>query len=153
MNTMSETPFVRRVGRYALWLFLAAVIAVPAEAARQQEEEKPVPENKITALELHAAFKKDKEAAVKLYSNKIFEISGIAVYVGPDVYALPSVELSGKKGEKGKVLCVLPFSDYFKLRKVSKGNKMVMKGEIRGYNEKLDIVVVKECEIVENKEE
>ena len=33
---MSETPFVRRVGRYALWLFLAAVIAVPAEAARQQ---------------------------------------------------------------------------------------------------------------------
>ena len=73
--------------------------------------------------------------------------------MGPDVYTLPSVELSGKKGEKGKVLCVLPFSDYFKLRKVSKGNKMVMKGEIRGYNEKLDIVVVKECGIVENKEE
>ena len=50
MNMMNETPFVHRVGLYAFWLFLAAVIAVPAEAARQQEEEKPVPENKIIVL-------------------------------------------------------------------------------------------------------
>lgn len=50
MNMMNETPLVRRVGRYALWLFLTAVIVVPAEASRQQEQAKPVSENKITVL-------------------------------------------------------------------------------------------------------
>lgn len=115
-------------------------------SAQQQDK----PKDEITALELYNAFKNNAETAAQQYSKKILKISGIAVYVGPDVYALPSVELSGKKGEKGKILCVLPFSDYLKIRKVSKGNKMLIKGEIRGYSEKYDVVVVKECEIIGN---
>lgn len=75
-------------------------------------------------------------------------ISGYAVKVGPDVYGLPSVEVSEKKGGKVRTLCVLPFMNYLKLRHVSKGDKVVMNGEVRGYTEKLDIVVVKECKIV-----
>ena len=59
------------------------------------------------------------------------KISGIATYVGPDVYALPSVELSETETATGRVLCVLPFGDYLKLRKVSKKDYMVMEGNFR----------------------
>ena len=75
-------------------------------------------------------------------------ISGYAVKVGPDVYGLPSVELSETKGGKARTLCVLPFADYLKLRHVSKGDKVIMKGEVRGYNDEYDIVVVKQSKIV-----
>lgn len=75
-------------------------------------------------------------------------ISGYAVKVGPDVYGLPSVELSETKGGKARTLCVLPFTDYLKLRHVGKGDEVVMKGEVRGYSDEYDIVVVKQSKIV-----
>ena len=75
-------------------------------------------------------------------------ISGYAVKVGPDVYGLPSVELSETKGGKVRALCVLPFTDYLKLRHVSKGDKVVMKGEVRGYMNEYDMVLVKQSKIV-----
>ena len=75
-------------------------------------------------------------------------ISGYAVKVGPDAYGLPSVVLSETKGGKARTLCVLPFTDYLKLRHVSKGDKVIMKGEVRGYSDEYDIVVVKQSKIV-----
>ena len=75
-------------------------------------------------------------------------ISGYAVKVGPDVYGLPSVELSDTKGGKTRILCVLPFTDYLKLRHVSKGDKVTMKGEVRGYADEYDFVLVKQSEII-----
>ena len=75
-------------------------------------------------------------------------ITGYAVKVGPDVYGLPSVELSDTKGGKTRILCVLPFSDYLKLRHVSKGDKVTMKGEVRGYADEYDFVLVKQSKIV-----
>ena len=75
-------------------------------------------------------------------------ISGYAVKVGPDVYGLPSVELSETKGGQTRILCVLPFSDYLKLRHVSKGDKVVMKGEVRGYSDEYDFVLVKQSKII-----
>ena len=75
-------------------------------------------------------------------------ISGYAVKVGPDVYGLPSVELSETKGGKVRTLCVLPFTDYLKLRHVSKGDKVIMKGEVRGYADEYDFVLVKQSKIV-----
>ena len=74
-------------------------------------------------------------------------ISGYAVKVGPDVYGLPSVELSDTKGGKTRILCVLPFTDYLKLRHVSKGDKVTMKGEVRGYADEYDFVLVKQSTI------
>ena len=74
-------------------------------------------------------------------------ISGYAVKVGPDVYGLPSVELSDTKGGKTRILCVLPFSDYLKLRHVSKGDKVTLKGEVRGYADEYDFVLVKQSKI------
>ena len=75
-------------------------------------------------------------------------ISGYAVKVGPDVYGLPSVELSDTKGGKTRILCVLPFTDYLKLRHVSKGDEVTMKGEVRGYADEYDFVLVKQSKIV-----
>ena len=106
-------------------------------------------ENIITAKELCDAFVKDKAQAEKEYGKKVMKISGFAVYIGPDVYTLPSIELSEKKDGKSRVLCVLPFSDYLKLRKVSKGDEVIMEGEVRSLYDKDQTVVVKECKIVE----
>ena len=94
---------------------------------------------------------KGKGKSEKGQSNNAYpkvNISGYAVKVGPDVYGLPSVELSDTKGGKTRILCVLPFTDYLKLRHVSKGDKVTMKGEVRGYADEYDFVLVKQSKIV-----
>lgn len=120
-------------------------VAFLATAAFAQKQKKMETTNKIEANALYDAFKQGKEEPYK----KRMQISGIATYVGPDVYALPSVELSESKDVKGRVLCVLPFSDYLKLRKVSKKDRVVMEGNVLGFADEYDIVVVKQCKIIE----
>lgn len=102
----------------------------------------------ISAVELYNSFRADKDQALKKYGNQTLLITGVAVKVGPDVYGLPSVEVAGKAGESCKALCVLPFTDYLKLRKVSKRDQVVMQGEVRGYAAEYDLVVVKQSKIV-----
>lgn len=115
-------------------------------------ENKKTQDSIIPAKEIYDAFKKDETATLKKYSGKRITIKGFAVFVGPDVYALPSVELSEKKDGKSRILCVLPFSDYFKLRKVSKGDEVIISGEVRDFYEKGDQVLLKQCEIIEIKD-
>ena len=103
----------------------------------------------IAVKDLYDIFKKEDTETIEKYTGKTITLKGFAVFVGPDVYALPSVELSEKKGGKSRILCVLPFSDYLKLRKVSKGNQVVITGELRGFYEKGDQVLLKNCEIIE----
>jgi hypothetical protein len=98
--------------------------------------------------ELQDVFMNDRPKAEKSYKNKMVTIKGVAVYVGPDVYALPSIELSDKKDGVSMALCVLPVSDYLKLRKYSKGQTLVITGEARDLY-KGSIVIVKECKIIE----
>ena len=119
-------------------------MVLAATAAFSQTKTK-METNKIEAKALYDAFKQGKEEPYK----KKMQISGIATYVGPDVYALPSVELSESKDVPGRVLCVLPFSDYLKLRKVSKKDRVVMEGNVLGFADEYDIVVVKQCKIIE----
>lgn len=103
---------------------------------------------KIAAIELYNAFRSDAEQAVEKYNMKTMLVSGVAVKVGPDVYGLPSVEVASKEGESCKALCVLPFYDYLKLRKVRKHDNVEIQGEVRGYVEMYDLVVVKQCKIL-----
>ncbi len=107
----------------------------------------------ITAKVLCDAFIENKTKAEREYGNRIMKISGHTVHVGPDIYGLPSIELSEIKSGKSRVLCVLPFSDYLKLRRVSKGDEVIMEGEVRSIYEKDQTIVVKECKIVEVKKE
>ncbi len=101
--------------------------------------------NDITAVALYQAFHTNK---ARQYEGKVMRISGIATKVGPDPYALPSVELAESKGQTSRILCVLPFSDYLKLRKVSKSDQVVIQGKVRGYSKEYGYVVVKECKIL-----
>ncbi len=101
--------------------------------------------DRIEAKTLYDAFKQGNGDQ----QTKTQRITGIATYVGPDVYALPSVELSESEGVPGRVLCVLPFGDYLKLRKVSKKDRVVMEGNVLGFSDEYDIVVVKQCKIIE----
>ena len=102
---------------------------------------------RIEAKALYDAFKQNNGEQYL----KTLEISGIVTYVGPDTYALPSVELSESEGGKSRVLCVLPFTDYFKLTKVSKTDRVVMRGNVLVFSDEYDFVVVKKCEFVEIK--
>lgn len=102
----------------------------------------------IPVKELRDAFINDRSKAEKLYKNKIVTMQGVVVYVGPDIYALPSIELSDKKDGASMALCVLPVSDYLKLRKYSKGQTLVITGEARDlYKE--SILIVKECKTIQ----
>lgn len=132
--------FYRILKSALLSVVLLAATALPAQNNKKM--------NEVTATELYDAFRKDSKEAEKMYGMNTLLISGVAVKVGPDVYGLPSVEVAGKQGESCKALCVLPFMDYLKLRHVSKKDQVVMQGEVRGYSDEYDLVVVKECKIV-----
>lgn len=136
-------------GIFVLLLLTGGNTDLPASTIINKTTEMNAQDSIITAKELYDAFKKDETAAIKEYGEKTITIKGFVVFVGPDVYALPSVELSEKKGGKSRILCVLPFSDYLKLRKVSKGNEAVITGEVRGFYEKGDQVLLKQCKIKE----
>ncbi len=74
-------------------VILAAVLATVSVFARQNNGE-----IMIEAKTLYNAFKQGKG---ETYKTRI-KINCIASYVGPDVYALPSVELSESSGVKGR---------------------------------------------------
>ncbi len=97
---------------------------------------------------VYDAFKKDKGAAQKQYGGKIQTVTGYVTYVGPDLYALPSVEISEKAGGKARALVVLPFSDYLKLRKLKKGDFVTCTGELRAFYDEGDQVLLKQSTVV-----
>lgn len=101
-------------------------------------------QEEISAYDLCSAFQKDAYS----YYGKDVIISGVVIRVGPDMYGLPSIELSDKPGGKMCVLCLLPTLDYLKLRKVSKGDEVKISGEARGLHNN-DFVVVKHSRLVE----
>lgn len=125
--------------KQAVMLLLMALFVAMAGNAQSKND------NSITASALYQTFRNNK---AEPYSMKVMQISGVATFVGPDPYALPSVELAEAKGKHSRVLCVLPFGDYLKLRHVSKGDHVVMQGEVRGYSKEHDYIVVKNCKIL-----
>ncbi len=103
----------------------------------------------ITAKELYDTFRANKAEAEREYGRRMMKISGYAVYVGPDMFGLPCVELSEKKEGPGRAICLLSIGDYLKLRKISKGDEVIMEGEIRSLYDKGQTVVVKHSRIIE----
>ena len=97
----------------------------------------------MAALEVYDTVKPQGHLEVPVRVN----ISGYAVKVGPDVYGLPSVEVSESKDGRARTLCVLPFTDYLKLRHVHKGDKVMINGEVRGYVPQYDVILMKQSTI------
>lgn len=101
----------------------------------------------VEALDLYQEYKAQRSEAMSMGPR--IQIHGIATKVGPDPYALPSVELAEDKGVHSKVLCVLPLKDYLKLRHVHRGDEVVIEGNPIGYVAgSLNYVVVKRSKVV-----
>ena len=83
-------------------------------------------------ISARALFEMDTAESAQTYKDNPVVVKGFVVYVGPDVYGLPSVELSDKPGGESYVLCVLPYGDVFKLGDFQKGQALTMTGEFRG---------------------
>lgn len=125
-------------------LILTAILLLKGGGIVMAEAHPQKDDKSITAVALYQAFRSNKAEPYK----KTMDISGVATFVGPDPYALPSVELAEAKGKTSRVLCVLPLKDYLRLRHVSKGDQVVMQGEVRGFSDEHDYVVVKNCKIL-----
>ena len=97
----------------------------------------------MTAMEVYDIVKPQGRLEVPVRVN----ISGYAVKVGPDVFGLPSVEVSESKDGRARTLCVLPFTDYLKLRHVHKCDKVMINGELRCYVPQYYIILMKQSTI------
>lgn len=101
----------------------------------------------VEALDLYQEYKTQKGEAIAMGPR--MQIHGIATKVGPDPYALPSVELAEEKGVHSRVLCVLPLKDYLKLRHIHRGDDVTIEGNPIGYVAgSLNYVVVKRSKIL-----
>lgn len=101
----------------------------------------------VEALDLYKEYKAQGSETMSIRPS--IQIHGIATKVGPDPYALPSVELAENKDAHSKVLCVLPLKDYLKLRHVHRGDDVIIEGNPIGYVAgNLNYVVVKRSKII-----
>lgn len=71
------------------------------------------------------AFLADLQSSLAIYEDKRFEVSGIAIKVGPDVHSKPSIELSDCVGGKTYALTIFPNEDHY--AKVSVGDRVTVR--------------------------
>ncbi len=97
---------------------------------------------------LAQAFQTDLQGALDLYQDKRFEVTGVAVKVGPDVHHKPSIELSDSLGGQTYALTIFPTEDHY--ARVSVGDKVTVRanylvfsnlfGVVMKYSELVDVV-------------
>lgn len=101
----------------------------------------------VEAIDLYREYVSRGDEAASLAPR--LQIHGIVTKVGPDPYALPSIELAESRGAHSRVLCVLPLQSYLKLRHVHRGDDVVVEGNPLVYAAgDLDYVVTKRCKIL-----
>lgn len=71
------------------------------------------------------AFRADLNAALAEYQDKRFEVTGVAIKVGPDVHNKPSIEISDCAGGACQALCIFPTDDHYS--KVSVGDTVTVR--------------------------
>lgn len=130
---------MKKIAACAIWaVVLVCVFACLASAAAAP--------GVLTALELYNG---NDEELKQTYAEQPIVVKGIATYVGPNRYSLPSVNLSDSADGETYVLCVLPFDDFFKLGDIAVGQEVTFSGEFRG-RMKEGSFLLKKCVIVEN---
>lgn len=125
-------------GKIVLALLLVGVVLCFAPGAARAEE----------PVAARALYETDAAEAARTYADKPVVVKGIATYIGPDVYGLPSIELSDTPDGKSYVLCVLPFNDFFKLGDFKAGQELTVSGEFRRGSVDGKIVVLKQCVVL-----
>ena len=79
----------------------------------------------LAVAALLAEFEADMQKFLDKYQDKRFEVTGIAVKIGPDVHNKPSIELAAEAGSKTCALTIFPTDDHYS--KVSVGDKVVVR--------------------------
>ncbi len=130
--------------------FVPKTTSPPSTATNSQNstsQPAPVVEAiKVTALELSNAYKANEVAADAKYKNKQVEITGTVESIGKDVLDTPYIALeSYQYAIIDKVQCMFSKSDEPQLATVSKGQKIILSGEVSG---KFGNIIVKGCAIV-----
>ena len=77
------------------------------------------------AAELLAAFEKDPHGCLKIYEDKRFDVTGVAIAVMRDIHDLPTVRLSDTEDGRCCAHCIFPTDDV--LQKVSVGDRVTIR--------------------------
>lgn len=94
---------------------------------------------------LFREFSDDLQAALSVYEDKRFEVTGIALTVGPDVHNKPSIELADALGGDCCALCIFPTDDHY--RKVRPGDRVTVRANYLVFSNWFG-VVMKHSELV-----
>lgn len=94
---------------------------------------------------LFDAFHADLDCALAIYEDKRFEVTGIAVKVGPDIHNKPSIEISSSVGGDCYALCIFPTDAHYS--KVSVGDKVTVRANYLVFSNWFG-VVMKHSELV-----
>ncbi len=70
-------------------------------------------------------FRRDLSAALSEYQDKRFEVTGVAIKVGPDIHHKPSIEISDRADGPCHALCIFPTEDHYS--KVSAGDTVTVR--------------------------
>ena len=125
--------------------------AHPSDRKTHQIETTPMPikaqSEPYAVKELADAFRTDLDAALADYQDKRFEVSGVAVKIGPDIHNKPSIELSDCAGGQCYTLCIFPTDAHYS--KVAVGDRVTVRanylvmsnwfGVVMKYSELVDV--------------
>lgn len=101
----------------------------PSALKTHRIETRPMPllpqdapfEAKALCEALHA----DLQGALRIYQDRRFEITGVAVKVGPDIHNKPSIELSDRIDGQTYALMIFPTDDHYS--KVAVGDRVTVR--------------------------
>ena len=74
---------------------------------------------------LNDEFLADDDKFFETYVDKRFEVTGVAIKIGPDIHNKPSIEISDNVGGKCHALCIFPTDDFYS--KVSVGDTVIVR--------------------------
>lgn len=94
---------------------------------------------------LFDAFNADLNGALEIYEDKRFEVTGVAIKVGPDVHNKPSIEISSEVTGDCYALCIFPTDDHYS--KVSVGDRATVRANYLVFSNWFG-VVMKHSELV-----
>ena len=80
----------------------------------------------VAAKEIADEFRYDRTKAMDHYSEKRMYVKGVVSYAGPDMFGLPSLELSDN--ENGPTDCLCVFNQQSSIRNVQEGDSVTVQG-------------------------
>ena len=123
-------------------LFGFAVKDAQEKQAQKEKEIREGPAISITALELHEQYKTDKAAANGKYAGKVLSITGTISEVSVERVGESTVQLT-TEGEDDDVFCHFENTHKNKLKKLTEGQQITIRGRCKGFE--LGSLTVEEC--------